>query len=205
MKPKSKPKTSKSRLHLLHQYYSYTGFYNFVGNAVKKALPAIIAIVVIIYVINHFFSINEALVRLTEILPIYGVLASFFVSETLLGLVPPEIFIAWAGKLNNPWLYLSFLAILSYTGGLIGYWIGVYITNVPKVHLYLEEKMKKQLKNSKKWGGFLILVGALLPLPFSISCIAAGIINFPFKGVIVYGSLRLVRFLIYGLIIFNIF
>jgi membrane protein YqaA with SNARE-associated domain len=65
--------------------------------------------------------------------------------------------------------------------------------------------MEKQLKNSKKWGGFLILVGALLPLPFSISCLTAGIIEFPFKNVVFYGSLRLVRFLIYGLVIFHVF
>lgn len=201
MKPKSK--SEKSRLKLLHQYYNYTGFYKFVWNAILKALPYIIAIVAIIYVVNHFFNINQALARLTEILPAYGVLSFFFVSETLLGLIPPEIFIAWASKMYSPWFYLSILAILSYGGGLLAYWMGRYITKIPKIHHYLEFKMKKQLKNSKKWGGFLIVVGALLPLPFSISCIAAGIITFPFKNVILYGSLRLVRFAIYGLIIFN--
>ncbi|MCL6295064.1 YqaA family protein [Jejuia spongiicola] len=205
MKPKTKPKSKfgKSRLQLLHQYYSYTGFYTFVWQAVKKALPYIIAIVIAIYVINHFFDINAALTRLTEVLPAFGVLSFFFVSETLLGLVPPEVFIAWAGKMYSPWFYLSILAILSYTGGLLSYWMGRTITKIPSVHNYLEVKMEKQLKNSKKWGGFLIVVGALLPLPFSISCIAAGIIKFPFKNVVLYGSLRLLRFAIYGLIIFN--
>lgn len=205
MKPKSKTKTEKSRLLLLHQYYNYTGFYSFVGNAILKALPIIGLIVGAIYVINHFFNINQALVHLTEILPVYGVLGFFFGSEIFLGLVPPEIFIAWAGKMSSPWVYLGVLAFLSYFGGLIAYYIGISITRVPRVHNYLEVKMEKQLKNSKKWGGFLIVVGALLPLPFSISCIAAGIIEFPFKNVVVYGSLRLVRFLIYGLIIFHIF
>ncbi|MDP5157183.1 MAG: VTT domain-containing protein [Flaviramulus sp.] len=205
MKPKSKTKIEKSRLQLLHQYYNYTGFYSFVWLAIKKALPYIIIIVGIIYTLNHFFDINNALVTLTEILPAYGVLSFFFVSETLLGLVPPEIFIAWAGKMYSPWFYLSILAILSYTGGLLAYWIGHAITKIPSVHNYLEVKMEKQLKNSKKWGGFLIVVGALLPLPFSISCMAAGLIEFPFKNVVLYGSLRLLRFVIYGLIIFNVF
>lgn len=122
----------------------------------------------------------------------------------MLGLIPPEIFIAWSGKMPSPWSYLSVLAVLSYAGGLLSYWIGQMITKIPSVHKYLEVKMEKQLKNSRKWGGFLIIVGALLPLPFSISCIAAGIINFPFKNVVVYGSLRLLRFVIYGLIIFNV-
>lgn len=203
MKNSSKEKSGKSRLQLLHQYYLYTGFYNFVWNAVKKALPYIIGFVAILYALNYFFDINAALVQLTEILPVKGILSFFFVSETLLGLVPPEIFIAWSDKTVDPWFNLSLLALLSYAGGLLAYWMGRSITKIPSVHNYLEVKMENQLKNSRKWGGFLIVVGALLPLPFSISCIAAGIIKFPFRSVILYGSLRLLRFAIYGLIIFN--
>lgn len=205
MKQKIKLKTEKSRVQLLHQYYAYTGFYAFVGQAIKKALPYIIVIVSIIFVLNQFFNIDKGLIHLTEVLPVSGVLMFFLASESFLGLVPPEIFIAWSGKLNQPWLYLSILAFLSYFGGLCSFWIGIGITKIPTVHNYLEQKMKKQIKNSKKWGGFLIVVGALLPLPFSISCMAAGIIEFPFKSVMLYGSLRLVRFLIYGLVIFHVF
>lgn len=205
MKPKSKTKSSKSRLKLLHQYYSYTGFYTFVWEAIKKASPYIITAVLGIYILNHFFNIENALIRLTEILPSYGVLSFFFVSETLLGLIPPEIFIAWAGKMSNPWFYLSILAISSYSAGLLSYWLGDMVTKIPSVHSYLERKMQQQLKNSRKWGGFLIIVGALLPLPFSMACIAAGIIQFPFKNVVLFGALRLLRFVIYGLIIFNVF
>ena len=200
-----KSKSNKSRLQLLHQYYNYTGFYSFVWNAIKKAIPVILLFVIGLYIFNHFYDINNALIALTETLPIYGVLIFFFTSETLLGLIPPEIFIAWSGNMTSPWLYLSILAILSYFGGLLTYWIGHYITTIPTVHNYLELKMQKQLKNSRKWGGFLIIAGALLPLPFSISCMAAGLIEFPFKNVMVYGSLRLLRFVIYGVIIFNVF
>lgn len=205
MKSKPKTKSEKSRLQLLHQYYSYTGFYGFVWNAVKKALPYIILAVAGVYIVNHFFNINDLLVQLTKTLPVYGVLTFFFASETLLGLVPPEIFIAWAGKMHAPWMYLFLLAILSYSGGLISYYLGHIITKIPSIHNYMEVKMKKQLKNSKKWGGFLIVVGALLPLPFSISCMAAGIIAFPFRNVMLFGSLRLLRFLLYGLVIFHVF
>lgn len=203
MKEKPKSKAGKSKLQLLHQYYSYTGFYRFVWEAIKKTSPYIIGIVILVYTVNHFFNINEALTQLTEILPAYGVLSFFFVSETLLGLVPPEIFIAWSGKMHNPWVYLTILATLSYGGGLLSYWLGRSITKIPSVHKYIEVKMEKQLKNSKKWGGFLIMVGAVLPLPFSVACIAAGIIEFPFKNVIIYGSLRFIRFAIYGVVIFS--
>jgi len=204
MKPEeTKSKAKKSKFQLLHQYYTYTGFYSFVGEAVKKALPYIIGLVILVYAVNHFFDINQTLTHLTEILPAYGVLSFFFVSETILGLVPPEIFIAWAGKMYSPWFYLAILAVLSYSGGLVSYWMGRTITKIPSVHNYMVVKMEKQLKNSKKWGGFLIMVGAVLPLPFSIACLAAGIIEFSFKNVMLYGALRFIRFAIYGIIIFS--
>jgi len=205
MKPtKSRPKSEKSRLQLLHQYYTYTGFYTFVGNAVKKALPYATALVIILAIINQFVDINALLVSITEALPMYGVLAFFFTSEALLGLVPPEIFIVWSGKMASPWLFLTVLALLSYFGGLVSYYLGNLMTKKPAIHNYIEAKMAKQLKNSKKWGGFLIIVGALLPVPFSASCMAAGLIEFPFKKVMFFGTLRILRFYIYGVIIFNV-
>ena len=164
-----KPKTNiKNRVP--NYCYQYTGFYDFVWKSILKALPIIIVLVAALYIFNHFFSINDALVQITETLAAWGVLSVFFVSETFLGLIPPEIFIAWSAKMDMPWLLLSFLGFLSYFGGLLSYWIGNAITKIPYVHTYLEVKMAKQLKNSKKWGGFLIVVGAMLPLPFSISC-----------------------------------
>jgi len=200
----SRPKSDKSRLQLLHQYYTYTGFYTFVWNAIKKALPYVAALIVLMAIINQFVDINAVLVSITNALPIYGVLAFFFTSEALLGLVPPEIFIVWSGKMVNPLLFLTVLAFLSYFGGLMSYYIGHLLTKKPAIHNYIEAKMENHLKKSKKWGGFLIIVGALLPVPFSISCMAAGLIEFPFRKVISYGSLRLVRFAIYGVIIFNV-
>jgi membrane protein YqaA with SNARE-associated domain len=94
--------------------------------------------------------------------------------------------------------------VLSYLGGIISYFFGRGIANIPKVFVYLEVKMAKHIKNMRKWGGLLIIAGALLPLPFAVSSIAAGVIKFPFGNFLVFGLLRFVRFLIYGLLIFGI-
>jgi membrane protein YqaA with SNARE-associated domain len=205
MKPtRTRPTSEKSRLQLLHQYYSYTGFYDFIWSALKTALPYVVSFIAAIITANQIIDINASLVALTEILPVFGVLNFFYLSETILGLIPPEIFIAWAGKMASPWYFLTLLAGLSYLGGLTSYWLGQIFTKIPSVHNYLEVKMKKQLKNSKKWGGFLIVIGALLPVPFAISCMTAGLIKFPFKSVMLYGSLRILRIFIYGFIIFNV-
>ena len=153
----------KSRLKLLHQYYSYTGFYSFVGSSLKKAILPVILIVVALILFNKFvYNINDALKSITETFSTTGILLTFFASESFLGLIPPEIFIAWSKKTSEPVWNLTILATLSYVGGIISYFIGKAALYIPAVKNYLEVKMARHLKNTSKWGGFLIIVGALL-------------------------------------------
>lgn len=203
MKENTKTK-KKSKIQLLIQYYTYTGFFAFIWDSVKKAIPPIIFLIVGLVAFNKYvYNINDGLELITSTFPTAAVLLLFFVSESLLGLIPPEIFIAWSKKTSDPILNLSFLALFSYVGGIISYYIGAASLKVKAVKDYFENKMYKHMKNTTKWGGFLIVVGALLPIPFSITCMAAGMIKYPIKGVLIFGSLRFVRFAIYGIAIFQ--
>ena len=201
---KTTKKSKRKKFKLLHQYYSYTGFYSFIGNSLKKAVLPILLVVLGLWLFNEYvLNINEALNKITTTFLTYEIFAIFFASESILGLIPPEIFIAWAKKTNDPIVNLIFLATLSYLGGVISYFIGKAVLKMDVVKEYLENKMSKHLKNTSKWGGFLIVVGALLPIPFSITCLAGGMIKYPLRGVLLFGTLRFVRFAIYGAAIFE--
>lgn len=204
MKKKDEKSKKKPRWRLLHQYYSYTGFYSFVGKSVKKAIiPILLFIAALLALDFYVLDINKLLATVTATYPPAGIIAVFFLSESLLGLVPPELFIAWAGKSAFPVFYLSLLAAASYLGGVISYFIGVGITKIPAIHRQMELNMARHIKNTRKWGGFLIVVGALLPIPFAMTSIAAGIIRFPFMSYLMFGLLRFVRFYAYALVIFE--
>lgn len=193
------------RIKLLHRYYQLTGFYKFIGVCMKKALPAIIGMIALVFVIHFFvFDIKAALVHVTENYPPVSVFSLFFASESLLGLIPPEIFIAWAGNSASPILFLSMLALLSYTGGIVSYFIGKGVVRLPALKRQIEGKMAIHVENTRKWGGFLIVVGALLPIPFSITSVAAGMIDYGFKHFLLFGLLRFLRFYIYAVAIFNL-
>lgn len=203
MKKDDKSK-KKSRIRLLHQYYSYTGFYKFVWKSIKTAiLPILLFIGAVLALDYYVLDINLMLTNITETYPPSGIISVFFVSESLLGLIPPELFIAWAGKSLYPVFYLSLLALASYLGGVISYFIGVSITKIPAVHRQMEVSLAKHIKNTRKWGGFLIIVGALLPIPFAMTSIAAGIIRFTFTSYLMFGLLRFIRFYAYALVIFE--
>lgn len=205
MAKKKREKTNTEKVKLMHFYYSRTGFYIFIWESLKKAFIPIVSVVLGLFLINKYvYNINEGLETITETFSRLGIFSFFFTSETLLGLIPPEIFIAWTKKTEEPIVNLAILATLSYAGGLLSYFIGQMALRIASVKTYLEVKMAKHLKNSKKWGGFLILVGALLPVPFSISCTAAGMIKYPFKNVVLFGLFRFARFAIYAWAIFKV-
>ncbi len=168
-------------------------------------MPPVLAVVALLAIV-HFLvmPVPEMLEMAVQELPDYGVLAFFYVSETFLGLIPPELFIAWSGKTAAPILNLSLLALFSYLGGMTAYFIGRKALQIPSVHYYLEVKMAKQLVMARKWGGILIAVGALLPLPFSISSLVAGMLKYDFKWWCIIGLLRFIRFVIYGAAIFQV-
>ena len=198
-------KSQKEKVKLVHKYYARTGFYVFVWKNIKKAILPILGFIIALFLFNKYvYNINDGLHHFTETFSRVTVLSVFFISETLLGLIPPEMFIAWTKKTNDPILNLIILATLSYSGGLLTYFIGKTALKIESLRVYLEVKMAKSLENARKWGGILILVGALLPLPFSIACLAAGMIKYPFKNVVFFGLFRFARFAIYAWAIFKV-
>lgn len=195
----------KSRLQLLHQYYSYTGFYKFIKDALKKAVPAIAIVVGILLIINYtVIDVNTALTYVIDNYSDFTIIGTFLLSESILGIIPPELFIAWSGKTDTPIISLTLLATMSYIGGILSYFMGKGITKIPAVHEYLEVKMKKHIKNTRKWGGLIIAVGALLPIPFAMTSIAAGMIKYRFTNYLLFGALRYIRFYAYALVIFKL-
>ncbi|WP_369048476.1 YqaA family protein [Tenacibaculum sp. UWU-22] len=202
---KTKKKNTTATVIRLHNYYLRTGFYLFIKKSIQKAFLPIVLVILGLLLFNKFvYNINDGLHILTQTFSRIGILTTFFISETLLGLVPPEIFIAWSKKTPDPIINLALLATLSYIGGMISYFFGRTALKINSVKNYLEINMAQHIKNTSKWGGFLIVAGALLPLPFSISCITAGIIKYPFKGVMAFGLFRFLRFAIYAWAIFSV-
>ena len=105
----------------------------------------------------------------------------FLVSESFLGLLPPEIFIAWASKSSNSFTNLFLLSAISYIGGIISYFIGNRLFLIPAVKNYIEHKIAKHIKNLRKWGGIFVFLGAVSPLPHSIVSMSCGLIKYNFN------------------------
>jgi membrane protein YqaA with SNARE-associated domain len=131
---------------------------------------------------------------------LYGV---YTLSEIIFGILPPELFMMiWildkidlSGFIVN----LSILTVISYGAGILGYYIG---KNFSKTNFYqtkIREQYLKQYEGRlKKFGGYLVFVGAVTPVPFSATCMLAGSVNMNFKNFLLICISRIVRFSFYG-------
>lgn len=195
-----------TKFHIFHRYLRIKGIYDFGFKSILKlAITAAIIAVIIIVVNIYFKDFEENILYLLRRLNPAFVFSLFFVSESLLGLIPPDFFIVWGERYNHPWLILTLLACISYIGGLVSYKIGFWIQNMPRIHTYLHKKFELQLLQIKRYGAFLIIFAALFPLPYSVACMAAGMVNYPFKKLLWLGIFRFVRFAAYAVVLFKVF
>lgn len=199
-------RNSAKRLELINRYYKITKFYPFLKDVAVKGSIAAIAFVLVVLGLELFvLDINMFLNNLVATYSPQFIFSFFLISETVLGLVPPEVFIAWASKSVTPWLFLLLLATMSYIGGIISYFIGNRMFLIPSVKNHLENKIARHITNLRKWGGFFVFVGAMLPIPHSVVSLASGLIKYNFIHYLLWALFRYVRFAIYAAVIFQIF
>lgn len=137
--------------------------------------------------------------------PLY-VYSIFTLSEVIIGIIPPEIFMIWSlrnGSLTEYVGNVTFLATLSYLAGIIGYFIGSYL-NQTRFYKTLEKNFfGKYAGYLDQFGGFLIIVAAVTPVPFSGVCMLVGAMNYPFRKLLLYSATRFLRFGVYAYIIWG--
>lgn len=197
--------TTTKRLVLLNRYYKITNFYSFLKSTTYKGGTTIAIFVALLLGLEYFFFDFDVLLNnLVEAYTPQVIFTVFLISETVLGLVPPEIFIAWASKSVTPWSFLFILASMSYIGGVISYFIGTRLFLIPSVKNHIENKIAKHIDNLRKWGSVFVVLGAISPIPHSLVSLASGLIQYNFKHYLLWSLFRFARFIIYALVIFQV-
>jgi len=131
----------------------------------------------------------------------------FFGSEVMFGLVPPEFFMmVWILHkidVSDYLIGLVILTILSYLSGVIGYFIGKNFSKTPMFRKFHEKYLSQYDRALKKYGGYLVFVGAVTPVPFSATCMLAGSVHFRLRDFLLISIARIVRFFFYGWMVWS--
>ena len=193
------------RWSLVHRYYKITRFYSFLKNTAYQAFFMIVIFVLLLMAVNFFIiDINLLINNILETYSPKVVILVFLISESILGLIPPELFIMWSSKSGSPLLFLFALATVSYIGGAVSYFIGMRISLMPAVSKHVEQKIKQHIINLRKWGGLFIVLGAISPISHSMVSIGAGLVDYKFKYYLLWSLFRYLRFVIYYIVILQV-
>lgn len=191
---------------LYHRLYRMSGAYSFMRENLFNLLLSIALIIGAFFAVDTWIiDIDAAAAWITKALSPAGLLAIFFASEVSFGLITPEILIVWADETLKPQWMLFFLASLSYVAGITAYFIGRFLATRRWIRNHLVERYASTLDQLRRFGALLIILAALTPLPYPIVCQLSGITRFPFKMFALITTVRFLRFLIYGALLYNLF
>jgi membrane protein YqaA with SNARE-associated domain len=158
-----------------------------------------------VLIAEHFIDFNSLFQYIFSNHSDWFILSVFFISESFLGMIPPDLFVIWSSKFNSPVIILTLLGLLSYIGGAISYFIGYWFRMRPKIKAYSERVLDKYIVLVRRWGGAFIIIAAIFPFsPFSMVIIAVSLLKYPFRYYLLFGAIRVTRFLIQGILYLDI-
>lgn len=182
------------------------GFFRYVGRSLGLILLVYILLVLIVFLIGRYLVDFDAFFNgIIDRLSDSFVILLFFASESFTGMIPVDLFVIWAQKFDSPLPWLALLGALSYTGGIISYGIGLWISGRPRIKAFTERRLSAYMDFVRKWGGAFIIIAALFPFtPFSLVVIAITLFHYPFRNFLLFALARLFRFVLQGLLLFDL-
>lgn len=182
------------------------GFFRYVGKSVLIILLVYAAIVLLAVLIGKYLvDFNQLFEGIITHLSDRMVVILFFLSESFLGMIPVDLFVIWAQKFDHPLPWLAMLGLLSYTGGVISYGIGKWISRRKRIREFTEKRLEHYINFVRRWGGAFIVIAALFPFtPFSLVVIAVTLLHYPFRLFLLFALSRLVRFALQGIFFFDL-
>ena len=200
------PKRIPQFLKAYHLLLVRTGGYTFLRSNLLKLGASILIILGLFYLIDgYIINIDDAMAWVTQILSPAGLISVFFFSEVSFGFITPELLIVWAEETLKPNWMLALLATLSYTAGIASYFIGRFWSTRKIVRERILERNATTMDQLRRFGGLLIILAALTPLPYPIVCQLSGMNKYPFKYFVWITLVRFLRFGLYGALLFSAF
>ena len=130
----------------------------------------------------------------------------YVASELFFGIFPPEIFMVWAinaGDTTSYVINILFFALVSMAAGHIAFWGGRYLSKVFGKRFKRSNFIAQYLPFVKKFGGLIILIAAITPLPWATISLVMGSIEYSYRNYTLFGLARILRFVLNGFLIFQ--
>jgi membrane protein YqaA with SNARE-associated domain len=130
-----------------------------------------------------------------------GLAGILLVTDTLVTPFPPDLLllvIANSPLAEHWWFYVSLLGLVSVAAGMLGWGIGRWLGHLQPVQRLFGGVQEHHREFIRRYGFWAVVLGAITPLPYSVTCWTAGMLGL--RGLtVLLASLcfRAPRFLLY--------
>ncbi|TVR84390.1 MAG: hypothetical protein EA412_00415 [Chitinophagaceae bacterium] len=173
---------------------------------IRSIFRAIIgfAMVVAVYLVYKFYiaeRVKDFVEPLMENVKL--VFLIFTISESVVGIIPPEFFLIWAlnESLADYAFFVFLFAFISYLGASFNFLLGKFLHNRRFFKRMTIHAIRRYAPMYNEYGGWVILISSFTPLPFATISLVSGTMGYSYKGFFLFALSRFVRFAIYGAII----
>lgn len=175
----------------------------------RKVFAAVVSIVVVVALVILLTLEFQAELDLFTLwvfdrIGLIGLAALLFVSDAAASPVPPDAVLLLIS--NSPYhavwpTLVPALGLLSGVAGWVGYFIGRRIAHTRLSRFLFQRFKQTSAAIIHRYGPWGVVLGAVTPLPFSVTCWTAGMLEIPFRRVALPCLLRIPRFVVYYLAI----
>ncbi|MCB9583813.1 MAG: VTT domain-containing protein [Polyangiaceae bacterium] len=180
---------------------------SYVRASLWKAFIALVIFVGAIGLASVLFKeqLSVAAHVLHRALGVPGLCLIVFVCDSLTAPFPPDVVLVIVAKSDlrsYAWSLVLLFGVVSAVAGNAGYWLGTRIQSWPRVARVLVRAGAKPQALVERYGRSAVALAALTPIPFSITCILAGLLGMPHSRFWPVTLLRIPRFLLYFALIY---
>ncbi len=180
---------------LLNIQLQRSGFYSFLyKNIINLILTVGILLILFILLNKYIVDFKDFIETGIGSINSYLVFGSYYVSQSFFGFLPTNIFVIWIDTFKHPAAMLLVLSLLSYAGGITSYLIGFYAGNNKIIRRVVDGHKLNIPEKANKWGGLLVMISAIFPLPFSLVCVSSGIVRLPIQNFMFWSLARIPKF-----------
>lgn len=168
-----------------------------------KAFVGLVAMLAAVAALGFMFEdeMTAGTTWVVERVGFLGLAAILMVTDTFVTPFPPDILLAVIAKsrLADNWpVYVGILGLVSVIAGMTGFWIGRWLGHFRWCQRLFGEVREDHSSFLRKYGFWAVALGSVTPLPYSVTCWAAGALGIRWTKVLAASLLfRVPRFYLY--------
>ncbi len=178
----------------------------YVRRAVIQAVLMLLALVGGMALLGRFFAPELLLATswVNEQVGFAGLAVILFATDAVITPIPPDLLlvvIANTDLAHRWWLYVPTLGVISSGAGIVAWHLSSRVGHTRIPRLIFGRFRERNAAVVSRYGALAVALGALTPIPYSVTCWTAGILHVPLRRVAWVTLLRIPRFIGYYLVI----